>query len=259
MHWVLQEGFVSEAGWEELIATLERFGISYSVHHVVPRVGNIVPDLSIDHNNIICIGSYAMRHVASRQGWIPGVFDLFAYDFKQQRLHWGEHLLNFHSTVCTLEHARFALPKMFVRPIHDSKHFSGRVFNQEDFVTWQRSICESTMNHNTSLTPQTKIQLSRPISIYAEYRFWIVGDEIVTQSLYKRGGQVYYHRDVDEPIASFARARVNEWAPHEAFVIDICNSELGVKIVEINTINSSGFYAADVQRLVLKLEERFTQ
>lgn len=45
--------------------------------------------------------------------------------------------------------------------------------------------------------------------------------------------------------------------PHEAFVIDVGDSEAGLKIVEINTLNSSAFYAADVQRLVLALEERF--
>lgn len=63
---------------------------------------------------------------------------------------------------------------------------------------------------------------------------------------------------VDERVDAFVRERVREWTPHEAFVIDVCDTEAGLRIVELNTMNAAGFYAADVQKLVLVLEERFT-
>ncbi|MDQ1830369.1 ATP-grasp domain-containing protein [Massilia scottii] len=50
---------------------------------------------------------------------------------------------------------------------------------------------------------------------------------------------------------------IGEWSPHDAFVIDACDCANGMKIVEINTLNSSGFYAADVQRLMLALDLRY--
>jgi hypothetical protein len=200
-----------------------------------------------------------MRHVAFRNAWIPGVFDLFAQDFSQQKAHWGEHMLNFNSVVCSLEDVRFSGDRMFVRPTHDSKHFSGRVFTASEFKAWQSSICDPAVKNGTSLTPKTQVQVSNPIAIYAECRFWVVAGEIVTQSLYKRGNQVMYSSEVDERLAQFVKERILEWTPHEAFVIDACDSENGMKIVEINTINSSGFYAADVQRLILSLEEKYTQ
>lgn len=40
-------------------------------------------------------------------------------------------------------------------------------------------------------------------------------------------------------------------------MIDVCDTEEGMKIVELNTLNAAGFYAADVQKLVLALEEAF--
>jgi ATP-grasp domain, R2K clade family 3 len=54
-------------------------------------------------------------------------------------------------------------------------------------------------------------------------------------------------------------ARVAEWQPHEAFVIDVCETSDGLRIVEINTLNAAGFYAGDVQKLALCLEESFTR
>jgi hypothetical protein len=37
-------------------------------------------------------------------------------------------------------------------------------------------------------------------------------------------------------------------------VIDVCSTPNGLKIVEINTINAAGFYAGNIQSLVLALE-----
>jgi hypothetical protein len=44
------------------------------------------------------------------------------------------------------------------------------------------------------------------------------------------------------------------WNPHRAFVIDVCDTPDGIKIVEINTINAAGFYAGNVTELVMALE-----
>ncbi|MBI3229018.1 MAG: ATP-grasp domain-containing protein, partial [Burkholderiales bacterium] len=250
---------LSETGWNALIATLERFQISYSIHAVVPKLGELIPETSLAHNNVMCIGSYSMRHVAARNGWTPGVFDLFTQDFEQQRAHWGSHMLNAHAVVCSLQDAIFTEEQMFVRPVHDSKYFSGRVFSANEFRAWQATVCDPTATHGTSLRPDTKIQLSRPVQIYAEYRFWVVQGQLVTQSLYKRGKQVIYASEVDQRVADFVKLRIQEWEPHQAFVIDACDTADGIKIVEINTLNSSGFYAADVQRLVLALEETYSR
>lgn len=257
MHWILQDGFFSESGWEAMVSTLERFEISYSVHTVVPGVGHLKPEPVLAHTNVICLGSYTLRHMAVQNAWRPGVFDLYGEDFEKQRERWGEHMLNHRAYVCKLDEACFTEPRMFVRPLHDSKSFSGKVFTAEEFVQMQRSVREG--RQVGSLSGQTEIILSEPQSIYAEYRFWVVKRTLITSSLYKRGNQVFYSSEVNPRIIQFARERVAEWAPHDAFVLDVCETPKGLKIVEINTINSSAFYAADVQRLVLALEEAFTE
>lgn len=257
MHWILQNNIFSETGWATLVETLARFDLPHSVHKVVPFVGELVPEPALAHQNAICFGSYSMRHAARLYHWTPGVFDLDAQDFKQQLRHWGDHMLNARSKVCRFKEARFTAGRMFVRPTTDTKYFAGQVFERDDFLRWQNAVCALGLTDNSSLTPDTEIQLAPPIAIHAEYRFWVVKGQIVTRSLYKRGQRVMYSSEVDPRLDDYVMARVSEWMPHETFVIDVCDTEEGMRIVEINTLNAAGFYAADVQKLVLALQDAY--
>jgi len=259
MHWILQENFLSEPGRSALHAALERFGIDYSIHKVVPKVGDLIPEPALSHRNVICFGSYSLRPAVIRNQWSPGLFDVFDQDFETQRKHWGRHMLNFDSIVCSVQDATFTAESMFVRPVNDSKYFTGRVFTASEFSAWQRSICQRKAGRKTSLRPEVRIQLAPLVTIHAEYRFWIVKNEIITESLYRLGGKATLVREVDEQFAVFVNERVREWTPHETFVIDVCDTSNGIKIVEVNTLNCSAIYAADVQRLVLALEDTYSQ
>ncbi|WP_035614829.1 ATP-grasp domain-containing protein [Haloferula sp. BvORR071] len=257
MHWIIHRGFFSEPGGSWLLDTLERFGISHSLHDVVPVIGDLVPEPELAHLNVIGMGSFSMRHYAAKQEWNPGIFDLFDQDFEQQRVHWGDHLLNSRSRVTTVRDASFPDSRMFVRPVKDTKYFTGRVFERSEFLALQQSICAPNPTHGTSLTPETLIQISEPRSISEECRFWVVAGEIIASSPYERDGQPTREGNVSNSMTSFVTDRIREWCSHEAFVIDACQTADDLKIVEINTLNSSAFYAADVPRLVMALEDRF--
>ena len=254
MQWILQNKLFKETEWESLVNALERFAIPYSEHKVVPFVGELLPEPALDTRAVICFGSYSMRHVARRNGWTPGVYDLFEQNFVAQHAAWGERMLNADSQVAAFRDVHLT-EAAFLRPVDDSKYFAGRVFEPAEFAAWQHQVCTLERDLGTSLTPETLIQVCMPKQIQAEYRYWIAGGEIVTKSLYKRGNQVVYSSEVDERLDAFVRKAVADWQPHRAFVIDVCDTPEGPRIVEINTINAAGFYAADVQRLVWALEE----
>lgn len=74
MHWVLQENLFRENEWGNLVSTLERFEIPYSVHKVIPFIGELVPAVEPKNERVVCFGSYSMRHSAKKFGWTPGVF-----------------------------------------------------------------------------------------------------------------------------------------------------------------------------------------
>lgn len=261
MHWIIQNNIFKESAWDEFVATLNRFGIPYSEHKVVPFVGELHPDPEIS-GNVICMGSYSMRHIAKKKGWYPGVFDLQEFNFMQQREKWGEHMLNCTSVVVPFKDARWQPgEERFLRPIDDSKYFSGGLYEYDEFAEWQKNVCILKLDYGNSLTPETLIQVEKPRKIYTEYRCWVVKGRIVTMSLYKRGSQVVYENwdGRDDGIQAYAQDRVNEWQPAEAFVIDVCETPDGFKIVEINTINSCGFYAANIPVLVDALQEGFSK
>lgn len=274
MHWVLQDNMFNETGYADLIDALVRNNISFSQHKVIPFIGEIVPAPTFDTTNVMCMGSYSLRHYAQKMGWTPGVFDLEPFDFTQQMVHWKDYLLNADSVVCRFEDAVFTSDTMFVRPIQDSKVFSGGVMSRESFTEWQHNVCKLDDDYGDSLTKDTIIQLNNLQDIYAEYRFWIVRQKIVTASLYKRGNRVIHSSQVDVNVHDFVNMVLNTefnvtninthcqnvgWRPQEAFVIDIADTPNGFKIVEINTINSSGFYAGDMNKLVLTLHSEFSQ
>lgn len=274
MHWILQDNLFNEQAYQTLLDTLVRFNIPHSIHKVIPFIGELTPEPEFDTNNIICMGSYSLRHCAKKNGWYPGVFDLEPFDFQVQLEHWGEHMLNYDSVVSKFKDAKFIEDEMFVRPIEDSKVFAGKVMNKDDFEKWQHSVVEMKEDYGQGENfGDTLIQVSPIKEIYAEYRFWIVKQKIVTASRYKIGNKVLYSSDIDQRIYNYVtkilriKNRIfdpilsvhnNGWEPHEAFVLDVCETSEGMKVVEINTLNAAGFYAANITDLVMSLENTFS-
>jgi hypothetical protein len=187
-------------------------------------------------------------------------------NFEIQREHWGELMLNYDSKVVMFKDVHWEDDEpRFIRPIEDSKVFAGGVFEWDEFRQWQRNVCVLELDYGNSLMPETLVQVCMPKTIYSEYRYWIVGTKVVTRSLYKRGNTVTYSPIVDARFDGFVADVLrgdditlttanNGWMPHRAFVLDVCETPDGIKIVEINTINAAGFYAGNVQDLVVALE-----
>jgi hypothetical protein len=242
-----------------MVETLDRFELPYSVHRVVPFVGELLPEPELTTDDVICIGSYSMRHAAKKYGWNPGVFDLEPFDFDEQREHWGQHMLNADSEICTFGEVRFSDGPRFVRPVQDTKVFAGRVFDVEEFAEWQEKVIALGDGDDRSLNAATLVQVSAPKELHQEVRCWIVDGRVVTASTYKVGSSVSYSDQVDRRFIEFGSDRVDPaspdgWNPVRAFCLDVCDTPRGLRIVEINTINSAGFYAADMQKLVMSLD-----
>lgn len=256
MHWILQSNLYYESGWEDIRNTLINFDIPFSEHKVIPFIGELEPTPILETNNVICFGSYAMRHIAKKNNWNPGVIDLFEQNFIIQRDNWGDWMLNYDSDVLPFKDVVLTDAR-FMRPIDDSKYFAGKVFEPEEFHDWQHKVCDLKEDFGDSLTGDTIVQVCSYKEIYSEYRFWIVGGEIVTYSLYKRGDKVIYENRADLNIIHFVNQAIRIWSPADAYVLDVCDTPDGIKIVEINTINAAGLYSADVQKLVMSLEEEY--
>lgn len=256
MHWILQDNLFNEDAYGVLLDTLKKFDLPHSIHKVIPFVGELLPKPDLGHKNVICMGSYSLRHAAKEYEWSPGVYDLEPFDFTHQLKHWGGHMLNHDSLVGKFGEVVFPDDDQFIRPIQDSKVFAGGIMGKEEFEEWQTNVCKLGHDYGDSLSSETIVQISSLKKIYSEHRFWVVGGKIVTASTYKVGSKVQYKELQNDSIFhAFVKDRIAEWSPLEAFVIDACETPDGMFIVEINTLNSSGFYAADIQSLVMALED----
>jgi hypothetical protein len=141
MHWILQNNLFNEEAYQTLLDTLVKFDIPHSIHKIIPFIGELTPEPELDTKNVICMGSYSMRHAATKFGWSPGVFDLEPFHFKVQLEHWGDHMLNYDSTVVRFDQARIGdHATMFIRPIEDSKVFAGKLFTKFEFEEWQHNV-----------------------------------------------------------------------------------------------------------------------
>jgi hypothetical protein len=278
MHWVLQNNIFKEEAFDTLISTLQRFGISYSEHKVVPFVGTLLPIVDtpsladIDEyadpllaklkGPVICMGSYSMRHAAKKYNWNPGVFDLMeAGNFENCMTNWSpELMLNGDSVVLPFKDVHWTDGERFLRPTDDSKYFAGTLMELDEFLEWQKNVCILKLDYGNSLTGETLIQVAKPKKIYTEYRCWVIKGKIATMSLYKRGDKVIYQNmdnGTGDDARAFAQAMIRQWSPAAAFCLDVCETPDGWKIVEVNTLNSCGFYAADLPKLVMALEAAF--
>lgn len=262
MHWILQDNLFNEDAYQNLLDTLVRFDIPHSIHKVVPFIGALDPVPTLSTTNVICMGSYSLRHAARRYGWTPGVFDLEPFDFQVQMKHWGDHMLNAGAVVVPFKDV-VVEQRRFLRPIEDSKSFAGKVYDHYEFEEWRDNFNKLKPSEWGALTPDSLIQVCPLREIYGEYRFWVVAGNIVCASQYKEGSRVIYRDDVPEVYFDFVTDMIAMWRPHEAFVIDVASVPddgtfyRGIKIVEINTLNSAGFYACDMQKLVMALEDEF--
>ena len=83
-----------------------------------------------------------------------------------------------------------------------------------------------------------------------EWRIWIINDVVRTFSLYKEGSRVIYRPEIDQDAADFAEQMVRLNPSYaRAYVMDICRTATGLKMLETNCINAAGFYAADLLKL----------
>ena len=256
MYWVIQSNLTHGRDVQELPPILERAGIPYSLHKVVPFVGDIEPDVNPE-GNVIVIGAYSLRNLAKRKGWIPGSFDLADLTYEEHFAHWGAYMLNRDAIFCTFEDApkHFHAERLFMRPVVDSKFFSGAVISREELLHWHHKVLELKEDDGSNLRGSTMVLLATLKNIQREYRIWVVDGRVVTASLYRQGYNVIYCSDVEPMILDFAQARADEWSPQRAYVLDIALTPAGLHIIETNTLNAAGLYAADISKLVAAIED----
>eukprot|EP00903_Cladosiphon_okamuranus_P001402 g1400.t1 len=256
MQWILQDF----EDTRKLGAVLERLQVPHSWHKVVPFVGDLTPEpIVTDPNRVVMFGSYTLWRFAEKRGFRPGVFKLRPF---VQEAPWQPFLLNGPDALfLSLQEIPARLENdgryWFLRPVDDSKEEPGNVKSTEEIHALANRVLalDETEIPSGSLRHDTELMLTRPVRILKEWRLWAVGETVVTYSLYKEGSRVVYRHEIDDDALAFAEKMVALNKGYaQAYVLDICRTEEGLKLLETNCINAAGFYAADLDKLVSAIE-----
>jgi hypothetical protein len=233
-----------------LIDQLERQDTEYTVVKVIPFGGGMIPEVVPTEEHCIVLGATAMSKISKEKGWKPGYFD-DNIDYRNLLLNYGSRMMNAECVVSTLAQLEKKWDEFHLRPVLDSKSFSGEVMSWDAFVEWREKLKSlDAENSFSSLTRNDLVVMSPLKKIFAEYRFFVVDGKVITGSMYKQGSRIYYSNIIDPSLSSFAQSIVDIWVPNRAFALDIADTPIGYKVIEINSFNSAGFYACDMGKFV---------
>jgi hypothetical protein len=258
MHHVVQEGLFNEFGFTKLMHALADENVPHTLVKVVPFAHSIEPDLDFD-DPVFVWGAITLCHIAKAKGWNPGRFMGPNFDMRVLNERYGDRMLNADAQFCEFKDLKFEGTK-FVRPVHDTKSFTGGLLHGEEIEAWKERVLPLSNDGFVSLQPDTPVMFASPKSIEMEARFFVVSGDVITGSTYRTLGRQCMYQVVDSTnplfahLYEFAVEVADFWGPDVGYALDICQSEGELKVVEINCMNSAGFYACDMRAVVKAIE-----
>lgn len=257
MMWIIQKDFYSKQNHLLLTSVLNNMDIPFievELNEVLEK--GLLKDN--DEYHIVC-GGMKLINIAKREGLEPSSFVTKNFNYIKWIKEYGENLLNNEAVIDDLSNiVSVQYNDFFIRPLEDNKFIEGTTFinnrlssNESlDFITWKKSILNKKNDFKVLISPIK--------NICAEYRYFIVNQEVISYSQYRLGKQLFINPIVDIEATNFVKNTIQKWSPSIAYVLDIALTDSGeYKIVEINNITSAGFYGCDVSKIVYAINSLF--
>lgn len=254
MYYVVQENVFREENYDNLINSLNRLDLEYEIVKLLPFIDDF--EFKTDRKDVFPFGTVKMSRLSKKYGWYPGSQLCENHDYEVYSKYYKENLLNYDSKIIKFGDEEFFSKELFfARPTEDTKVFTGKVFDMSEWKEFRDR--KLTDGHTTLLNEETPIQISSVKKIQKEIRFWIVKGKIITASVYNQGGKYYLSEIVDRDAYEFTNKMIEIFELNETFIMDVCLINGEYKIVECGCTNSAGFYKADMNKLIIALEEAF--
>jgi len=151
-----------------------------------------------------------------------------------------------YSTLREVIHDGIVRP-IFVKSV-DAKRITGMVLEPGD---------EQLIIDEYSHQLDTSIAISQTVEeLEYEWRFFVVDRKVVTGSQYRHDNLLRIREPITDDVWEVAREKVSSgWLPSNTLTIDLCKTITGeFKVIEFNSIHSSGFYNSDIGKIINALE-----
>jgi hypothetical protein len=248
--WVIQNNLGSHTDIQSLEAACNRLGYPSLSVKVTP-FSDEVPDVPSDRPVLFYGSARFIQNVQRLGRWIPGAFwEERLFRFSTLLQNYGSHMLNASAQISTM--AEFAAQTMnetrefFIRPDRDLKEFAGGIFTFAEFRDWADRLRPGGFEIDLSMP----IVAADPLVIDEEWRLFVADQRVVTGSLYRQSGELCVSRALPDNVMQFGNLIARLWSPAPLFALDVARVKEGLRVIEANGFNSSGFYASDVERIV---------
>jgi hypothetical protein len=170
------------------------------------------------------------------------IFTYWVDKYKDKALNY----MAFETTLNKLSSISYKDDKLFfIRPVSDLKDFNGSVMRFKDIKNWKKMI-----NINCPNFGDLPIVVNEPYGIANEWRLFIINKKVITGSHYRSYGVLHVYPNLPDRIIKFAEEQANIYSPNDVFVMDICESDKNIYIIEIGCFNSAGFYDSNIDKIV---------
>ncbi|MBX2948648.1 MAG: ATP-grasp domain-containing protein [Crocinitomicaceae bacterium] len=260
---LIQSNVRKDPDFDKIYPILDELSISYETIHLDASVNTLT--IHQDRTDVFVYGSVKLAMLAKENhDWYPGSFYSGNHLFEINSQFYKEHLLNYSVEVRQLSDVldwkndpdSNQKEEKFIKPYQYAKLFTGQVYTKSK---WENFVENTLKNPHTPLiNAHSLIQVSEPRDIVKEARLWIVGGIIVESVYYKILKDIPFEEQVSEEGLEFARQMISIFNVADAFVMDICLTDIGWKIVEVNCINSAGFFPnTDIKKVFGALNAYF--
>lgn len=253
--WFVQTNLGNQDVHREISEICARHNYRYHGIKIIPfTIG--IPDYW-PAGPIIAYGSTRFIANIARSKWRSAVFfDESIFKVSNYAFIWKKHLLNqdaYFSNLCDVHRLPFlAGDEVFCRPDGDLKEFAGEVMTFAALCNWAKTISTGNFEFDDFLP----VLVASPKRVRREWRIFVTEDKgIIASSQYRVDGRLAPQEGCPIAVEEFVNDRIDEWCPVPAFALDVCEIDGALKIVELTDFHSAGFYAANLEDIVVEVSQ----
>ena len=203
---------------------------------------------------VISYSSFPFAYAVKQKGWNPGSWsDVDNLACTTYYAYFGRYLLNQHyailSGVEAVRQSDFWFDvfgrneQLFARPDSVEKLFTGRCVNKEGFAA---ALAPARYN------PATLVVIAPPQTIGREWRLVVAENSVVAASQYMVDGKLNVARGCPDEVTACAEEILQNvsWRPDPIFMMDVCETNGRLRLLELNSFSCSGLYECDLAAVV---------
>ena len=253
VQWVVQENLGCSKDADSIIKTCKTAKMDVYPFKCIP-FSRELPNVSTDKPTIFYGSVRFVQLALESKKWSPCAFfdpELFSVS------HWskvyGENWLNHGAEKTTL--SQFCYQPydkdrlFFVRPDKDLKEFQGGVWSFGDLNRWKSGLIQADLIEEDKIQ-DIPIWVGEPYKISREWRCFMVEGEVCSSSQYRKDGVLNIKAGAPSEVIDYAEKMALKFRAHDIFVLDVCENDGKLYVLEIGCMNSAGFYDCSIPFIV---------